>query len=114
MLTPDAAAMRANPTRIPHAWQAGSGTVFSGRRWLTVAAHQSTKELARGGRVTVGPVRQRELQGVCGRSWAELVDFSPIRRSFSFLLFSISFSSHFILNLKFKLVVNLFLVKGTI
>jgi hypothetical protein len=87
--------MRANPTRIPRAWQAGSGTVFSGRRWLTVAAHQSTNESALGGRLTTGPVRQRELQGVCGRSWAEFVDFSPIRGSFSFLLFSISFSSHF-------------------
>jgi hypothetical protein len=62
---------------------------------LTVAAHQSTNESALGGRLTAGPVRQRELQGVCGRSWAEFVDFSPIRGSFSFLLFSISFSSHF-------------------
>jgi hypothetical protein len=57
----------------------------------------------------------RDLMGRARVEWAELVDFSPIRVSFSFLLFSIFFSSHFfILDLKFKLVVNLFSVKGTI
>jgi hypothetical protein len=43
-----------------------------------------------------------------------IVDFR-VGGSFSFLLFSISFSSHFfILNLKFKLVLKLFSVEGTI